>query len=400
MGFLALGFSAFVAFGVVLVLVGANQAELARSLDMDLSRSGLLGAALALGAGVGVTGAGPIVDRLPRRPLFVGSLLVAAAALLTIDADARFARAFVHVLVLGAGAGFYDTLLNAVAIQPDAARTPAQLARRLAFLHAGATVGAVAGPPLVAWLASRAAPGEPVWVASFHATGVAMLGLALWAALVPLPPPRGGPAPAAEAADAPRSLVSLSLLALALVGFAYVGVETALTVFAVPWAGAHGLPPERGQLAISALWLGLLAGRIGMLLAGRSLGTRFLVACGGGGAAVLGVALALDSARIELVMALAGVTLGAVYPVMIGLAGERFPTASGTAAGIVAGAGAFGGFALPWLAGAVGDAAGLAAGLSTVALCTLVIAFAALALRRREGTRARALRLGSASAPR
>jgi len=399
-GFLALGFSAFVAFGVVLVLVGANQAELARSLDMDLSRSGLLGAAVALGAGVGVTGAGPIVDRFPRRPLLVASLLVTAATLLTIDAGASFELAFLHVLVLGASAGFYDTLLNAVAIQPDAARTPAQLARRLAFLHAGATVGAVAGPPLIALLARATPPGGTVWVSSFHATGLAMLALALWAACVPLPPPLRAEPAAAGAAAAPRSLVSLTLVALALVGFAYVGVETALTVFAVPWASAHGLSPERGRIAISALWLGLLAGRVAMLVTGRSLGARFLIVAGAVGAAGLGAALALGLPQVELVMAFVGLALGAVYPAMIGLAGDRFPAASGTAAGIVAGAGAVGGFVLPWLAGALGDAFGLGAGLAAVAACCLVITAAAIALRRREGVRARALRLGSASAPR
>jgi hypothetical protein len=57
-----LGFSAFLVFGVVLVLVGANQAALARDLALDLSRSGLLGSALVLGIGMGVVGAGPLVD--------------------------------------------------------------------------------------------------------------------------------------------------------------------------------------------------------------------------------------------------------------------------------------------------------------------------------------------------
>lgn len=367
MGFLALGFSAFVVFGVVLVLVGANQAELARTLDLDLARSGLLGAALALGAGLGITGAGPIVDRVPRRPLFVTSLVASGVALLTIDAEVRFGRAFAHVLALGAAAGFYDTLLNAVAIQPDAARTPQQLARRLAFLHAGATLGAMLGPPLAAWLATTAPAGEPHWLRSFHATGLAMLALAAWALFVALPAPQRR---RARTHIAPGSLLSPSLLALSLVGFSYVGVETALTVFAVPWAGSYGLSPARGQLAISAFWSGLLAGRLAMLGAGRSLGIRFLIAAGSTGAALLAAAILAGVGRIELVMALVGLALGAVYPAMIGLTGERFPAASGTAAGIVAGA------------GALGDAAGLAAGLGAIAACAAGIAAGGLLAHR------------------
>jgi len=387
---LLLGFAAFVAFGVVLVLVGANQAALAQALDMDLSGSGLLGAALALGAGVGVTGAGPLVDRHPRRPLFVASLLLAAAALLTIHPGVSYARAFAHLVVLGIGVGFYDTLLNAVVIQ----RSGAGAARPLALLHAGATAGAVAGPVLVAGLARVAD-----WTGSFHATGWALLGLAVWAACVPLPAPvrhskvstvgpgaAEGPAPAGtgQAAAAPAPLLSVALLALAGVGFAYVGVETALTVFAVPWAtDLLALAPGRGQAAISALWLGLLAGRIGMLLLRRELGVPFLVVSGASAGAVLLVAAVLRAPWIEAVSFAVGLALGAVYPVMIALAGRRFPNASGTAAGLVAGAGACGGFTVPWAAGVVGDGAGMAGALVAVAAFAALISLSALVLARR-----------------
>jgi len=44
--------------------------------------------------------------------------------------------------------------------------------------------------------------------------------------------------------------------------------------------------------------------------------------------------------------------------VMVALAGARAPEARGAAIGLVVGAGALGGFALPWLHGALGDLAG------------------------------------------
>ncbi|TFG92013.1 MAG: hypothetical protein E4H11_10005, partial [Myxococcales bacterium] len=61
---IALAFGAFLLFGVMLVLVGANQAELARDLELDLAGSGLLVSLLSVGLGVGVLGAGPLVDRV------------------------------------------------------------------------------------------------------------------------------------------------------------------------------------------------------------------------------------------------------------------------------------------------------------------------------------------------
>ena len=52
--FLPFCFTSFVAFGLGLVLVGANQAELSRQLGVQLAGSGMLAAALSLGLGVGV----------------------------------------------------------------------------------------------------------------------------------------------------------------------------------------------------------------------------------------------------------------------------------------------------------------------------------------------------------
>jgi len=373
---LPVGFAAFLAFGIVLVLVGANQADLAAALGMDLSRSGLLGAAVALGAGIGVTAAGPLVDRFPRRPLFVTALLVAALALLTLGRNVSFWQAFAHLVLLGAGAGFYDTLLNAVVIHEGGG----QAAKPLALLHAGATAGAVAGPPFVGWLTRL---GDWTW--SFHATGAIFVLLAVWASLVRLPKPDD-----TTTVQVGERILTPPLFALALVAYAYVGVETAITLFAVPWA--HSLlllPTLRGQTAISMFWLGLLGGRLAMFGLGRKLGTGFLMAAGVGGALILASALFLRIPQLELVTLASGLALGAVYPVMIALAGAEFPFASGTAAGLVAGAGAFGGLAIPWMTGALSDALGLAAGLATSSLWCLAISGAAFGLARMKPAAAR-----------
>jgi hypothetical protein len=67
---------------------------------------------------------------------------------------------------------------------------------------------------------------------------------------------------------------------------------------------------------------------------------------------------------------------------MIALAVLTSPSVGGTAAGLAAGAGALGGFAVPWLTGAAGDAAGIALGFGSLALWCAAIALAATASRR------------------
>lgn len=396
---LALGSTAFFALGIVLVLVGANQAEMARELGMDLAASGLLGASLSLGLGAGVVSAGPLVDRLPRRPIFVGACLLTAAALLTAEAGMSYARAIVHVATIGAGCGIYDTLLNAAALD----RWRERAAPGLAVLHAAATAGAVAGPPLVAWTTAGAS-----WATSFRALGLVFVGLAAWAALVPLPEAsaktaRRVPPPHSDGRGAPpraQSLVS-GLLALAVAAFAYVGVETGLTLFAVPWATLGlALTEEAGRTGISLLWLGLLAGRIGLAALRSPPGAGLLAVCGLGGAAVVCTASALARPELGLALFATGLTLGPVYPALIAVAGRRLPHATGAASGFVGGAGALGGFVVPTLAGALGDAAGIGLAVGALGVLCLVIAGAAATLRRAPGARTGRARDRAARPPR
>jgi nitrate/nitrite transporter NarK len=70
-----------------------------------------------------------------------------------------------------------------------------------------------------------------------------------------------------------------------------------------------------------------------------------------------------------------------VYPVMIALTGRYFPGA-GTALGLVAGAGACGGFVLPWISGVVGDAFDARYAIAVLGASAAVIAVGALVLGR------------------
>ena len=368
---LPLCFCAFLAFGAVLVLLGANQASLAAELGLDLAQSGLLASALAAGLGAGVVIAGPLFDRYPRRPLFVGSALLAAVALLGVQREMSYARWLVHAAAAGMGIGLYDTLINAVVVQ----RYRERAARPMLAVHSAATIGAMLSPPLVGWIASA-----HHFTASFAAAGWAHVAIAGWAACValPAPEPRGATPDGGDV----RGIAFASLLPVAAVAFAYVGVESSLTMFAVPYAsGALALDAERGRNAIGAFWLGLLVGRLGVLAVRGALDARILVGAGALAAALVAASVGLGSPP-ELGSFAVGCALGCVYPLMIALAGQTAPSARGTAAGLAAGAGALGGVAVPWVTGAVGDAAGIAFGFATLALWCGAIALAAAVSRR------------------
>jgi MFS family permease len=221
---LYLGISTFFAFGIVLVLLGASQAEIARDLGLDLAGSGLLGAALAVGIGAGVLVGGPVCDKLPRKPLYMAAAGLSGAALLAIGPGLSFAVIVGLLFLLGLGCGAYITAVNAVIVDRYRERTTSALA----LVHSAATFGACVGPFFV----QRLLGWQGHWSAAFDTLGCIHVAIACGGLIVRF----HGDAPVQDDAGVqPQgSLPLLPLFAFAATAFAYVGTENGLTLFAVP----------------------------------------------------------------------------------------------------------------------------------------------------------------------
>jgi fucose permease len=372
---LVLSAASFFVLGIALVILGVHQAELARALALDLTQSGLLGAMLALGLGIGVVAAGPLADRLARKPMFVVSCGVAGALLLVFAPPRSYAWSLVLITFIGIACGFYETLVNVTVVQ----RYRAKASGALAFVHSAATAGAAVGPLLL-----HVVSAESGWARSFQLLGVLHLLLAAAALAVHMPAPQQRD----RSARAPAGVSRLPLGALALIGFSYVGVESVLTLFAVPWSEQRGELASVGQAGISGFWQGLLAGRLLLALRPAAGGAALLSLCGLlGGACVL----AIDQLALKpfaLALGVTGLVLGPVYPLMITLTAQRFPQSAATTLGLVAGAGACGGFVLPFVCGWLADTAGLSRATSLLVACALAIVLAASWLARQAAAQA------------
>lgn len=396
---MALAVTSFLAFGALLVLFGANATELIEALGLDYGDLGLLGSMLSLGLGVGIVAAGPLIDRLPRRPLYLAACSVVMLATTTLGPETSYRALLLHTLAIGLGAGFYETVLNALVVETFGASAP----RRLIFAHSAATLAASATPLLFEW--AREASPIP-WYQTFQIAGLLHAGLIVSVFFVPMqaPPARRAaekapPAavPVGEAADdrTPAHGVDdrLALAAICVATFAYVGVESALTLFIADYTTSSlALDAERAARTISAFWGGLLMGRLAIGLSPRPAGagaTAALAAVAAGIVAAFGLG-ALPSP--ELAMAATGFFLGGVFPIMIGLAGIALPSSAGTAVGLAGGLGSLGGFVVPWLTGRVATATQLSTGLSTLSLWLALLVIAASVARHR-GSRQRTLLL-------
>ncbi len=396
----ALAAASFIAFGAVLVLYGANSTELIADLDLDYADLGLLGSMLALGLGVGIVIAGPISDRLPRRPLYVGACLAVLAATTTLSSDTDYRALLLHTVAIGFGAGFYETILNALIVEEFGSRAP----RRLIFIHSAATLAACV-TPLLFELARTFTP--LAWHDTFRIVGFVHALLILAVVFVPMRPSKRIAVmiekTAEPRADAPIETVGgtkistpspddpLALAAICVATFAYVGVESALTLFVADHAvNDLGLEAARATRTISAFWGGLLAGRLAVGLAPSQVGAGTTAAL----ASVAALILCLFGfgwiGVPEVTMAAVGFCLGGVFPIMIGLAGIALPSSAGTAVGLAGGLGSLGGFVVPWATGRIATEVpkhGLSFALATLGAWLALLVLASIFVGRRRSRR-------------
>ena len=368
--------AAFFAFGSLLVLFGANASEIIQALRLDYAEFGLAASILSLGVGSGIFCAGPLVDRLARRPLFLLACASVALAALSVGPKTTYQALLFASFVIGFGAGFYETVLNAVIVEKSGSKAP----RRLLFIHSAASSGAAVTLFAIGFLRE---PLGLVWYDSFRAAGLLHVALLLGIPLLPTQRPsvqdRGN-----EAASGPVEGRQL-LIAICVSTAIYVGVESALTTFSADHAQQDlGFSPDRAAGVVGFFWSGLLAGRlmVGLSQKEPGAGTTALLALVS--SAVVGAFFVGWTIPPEVAMALTGFFLGGVFPIMIGLAGVTMPGAAGTAVALAAGLGSVGGFLVPWLTGILATHTDLALALASLAPWLLMLAIASAVVRRRQ----------------
>lgn len=368
--------ASFVAFGTLLVLFGANATEIMADLELDYVSFGFLGSVLSVGLGIGIVSAGPIADRFPRRPLFIASCVVVIAATTTIGSHTTYEQLILHMIAIGLGAGFYETVLSAIIIEEfaDAA------GRRLLFIHSGAPFAACAVPLLIG-LVRESHVFE--WYESFQWAGYLHLPLVVAAFFFSMRiPSQESTGDRVAVGDPLEETVNnkLALVAICIATLTYVGVESALTIFVVDHTMTDlDLGSVRAARTISAFWGGLLLGRLVSGLSPHALGAGSIALCALV-ASILMLAFGHGILQVpELAMAATGFILGGVFPIMIGLAGQCLPSSPATAVGLAGGLGSLGGFLVPWFTGRLASTAGLPFAISALSGWLLLLSAAATA---------------------
>jgi len=354
-------------FGIVMALLGALLPLLAGRLHFDLAQAGDLFLVMNAAMLVTTLTVGPLLDRFGHKPPLLIAPLFVAAALVLVAQVSTFTGLMAAVVLLGIGGGALNQVTNTLVADLYGDVRAKSAALNLLGVFFG--IGALFIPFTVG--------------SALHTLGLApILYLAMALSLLPLALsfPFAFPAPHHREGVSAGRMLHLArqplVLALSFLLFFESGNEFILGGYITTYlTGDLGATVSTASYLLAAYWGSLMLGRIALSrVALRSAGGTLVRGSALGVAVGMTWLLASRSTSIALIcVILLGFSIAAIFPTVLGLAGGRYASHSGTVFGILIGIALTGGMTMPWLAGRIAGIWSIRKALFLVVLNALAI---------------------------
>jgi fucose permease len=325
----------------------------------------------AVGYATGSFGGGLLTERLGRRTVLGMALAIHAVGFAVLGVAPMWGLFLLAAFPAGLGGGAIDGGVNGLFLDLYSTNR----GRALSGLHLFFGVGALLEPAIV----GQVVEAGVAWQAIVVGTAVVMLPLALLYALTDMPT---GHHELAETASRVRVGFALPLVALAIGIGCYVAGEVGVSNWLVRFLEAA--PQSLATGALSLFWLGLTLGR----LTSAVLGDRFdhlrlaVLAAAVSAAALLGAVAAPSLAVSIALFGVVGFAYGPIYPLIMAVAGHRFPGRTAAVSGLLSGAAVVGGTLYPPVMGFLSDIVGLGVAMVGAAVLAVGCAASLLLVRR------------------
>ena len=343
--------AAFFAVGIVTVLLGPMLPTLSQRWVLDYSQAGYLFSAQFVGATIGVTFSGRIIQRFGYRTAIIVGLGATSLGVGTLPLLA-LSTGLVAIACFGFAIGLMGPTCNLVVAELN----PISRAAALNVLNFSWSVGAVSCPLLLA----AAVGAQRMALVLFAIAGLTLILMLAILLIVPAAVDQeGGRLRAAEVSR--DSLWSRpGLLVLCTLFFLYIGLENSVAGWLPSYAKLSGSPGRRPIVTSSFFYLALLVGRMMAPLILKAL-PEIKLARIGLGMGLVGIAGLLRAHSMTAVMAaacLTGLGLSSVFPTLIAILSGTFGPDSSRAAPLLFNMSNFGGATLPFLVGFTGEHSG------------------------------------------
>ena len=323
-------------FGIVLLLMGS----LLPTLKFGDARAGSLGSFPLIGILVATALVGPVLDKLGAKAALAVALVLIASALAAIPSLGSYAAIAVAALVYGLGAGVLNAATNTLISGLNASGRCAAL-NLLGFSF---SLGALAVPLLMSLTRGRFSSATVLYILATASAAILVSVL-----VQEFPPPT-------QASTPLGSLLKVLRLPLVWLFGALLFFESCNENCMFVWAGkiAQDLlhtSAQRAELVLLGLSACMGAGRLFAVLWLKWFGDRNTVLLSAA-FVVAGAITVLSSstfAGVATGFCVIGLGLSAIFPTILGMAGDRFPRETGTVFGAIITLGLVGGVAGPVL---------------------------------------------------
>lgn len=367
----AICFAAFIATGIAVNLLGSTFNNLSLRYEMPLADAGIFTALQAIGSTTAVLIFGWLLDRRDARWVLCGATVLFGGGVLMLGFAPTLPLAMISTLLMGIGFGGMLAGPNYVIATLHTARAGSALNALNVFY----SLGAMISPQIVAFSLNQ---GD--FTLAYLTAGILILALVLPFATIRLQQPKHQ-----ENQTTSTPINYLALIPFILLFFTYIGSEVGFGAWIFTQLSKVALAPaETAALATSAYWAGQMFGRIaGSIILRRIADLTLLpltIIIIGFGVALL---LAFQTqTNISIIAAIiVGFGCGPVFPTTLGIVRKAYPTAHGTASGILIGLGNIGAIVLPWLQGQIGG--GSSGGMQLILVTSIIMFITTILIQRR-----------------
>ena len=361
-----------------LLLVGFSSLlapALIRSIEADFGQTdagmGIWFLANSIGYVTGSMGGGFLTERIGRRVVLSLGALLMAAGLVALGTVPTWELALAAAIPLGIGGGVLDGGSNGLILD----LYPTSRGRALNLLHLSFSLGALASPLVAGQLVERGV----AWQAVVLGTAVLALPLAVLYAVTQLPSGRHR-----RVAGTSRIRVGLAwpLVALAVAIGCYVASEVGVSNWLVRFLESASVGLATSALAL--FWGCLALGRLASARwSDRFDHARFAAVAAIVSAVALLAAVAVPSLPASIVLfGVVGFAYGPVYPLIMAVAGDRYPTRSAAVSGFLAGMAVIGSIIYPPFMGFLSVEVGLGPAMTGAAILAFISGVALLLVAR------------------
>jgi len=347
----------FLMFGFSMTIIGALLPRILAEYHWSYTQAGLVLAGNAFGYFVSTLFAGILIRRFGPKVVIGSGLLLMTVSLALFGRVSDVVYNLLFNVLIGVGQGAVEVVVNYSMVRMEREGE----SHLMSFVHAAFSIGAIAGPSIVALILSRHLP----WTVAYEITAALCGAIAVLLVLLPFRRLHDH-VEEGTAKTGVRAIFRYPMLILAVSAiFIYVGLELGVSNWVAEYYfTVFHTPAARGAFMVSLFWFGVFTGRTLIPILFRTQRQAEILF-----SLALLLTLSLFGAIVmpgpipaAVFFYLTSLGCSAFYPLVMTVVGRYFASAQSIAVGFAASGGGIGSLLFPLLMSAVAQSVGIRIG--------------------------------------